>query len=92
MKTLLYEERGVWRLAHCLEDGWVRPSPGSPRPGSGRQRQAPVAQRGRQGAELGVEGDLEAVAPAPRGGGRPGRRQAAAISAGQAPPRPEAAT
>lgn len=92
MKTVFYERTRSPAFRPLPDDGWIRPSPGSPRPGSGRLREAPVAQRGRRGAEFGAEGDRVALAVAPRGGGRPGLSQAAAISAGHAPPRPEAAT
>lgn len=81
------------RLTYRLEDGLIRLSPSSPRPGSSRLREAPVAQRGRRGAgwgaELGAEGSPGARGSEPREvAGLRGRSQAAAISAGPAPPRP----
>lgn len=81
------------RLTYRLEDGLIRLSPSSPRPGSSRLREAPVAQRGRRGAgwgaELGAEGSPGARGSEPREvAGVRGRSQAAAISAGPAPPRP----
>lgn len=81
------------RLTYRLEDGLIRLSAGSPRPGSSRLREAPVAQRGRRGAgwgaELGAEGRPGVRGSEPREvAGVRGRSQEAGISVGPAPPRP----
>lgn len=78
------------RLTYRLEDGLIRLSAGSPRPGSSRLREAPVAQRGRRGAgwgaELGAEGRPGVRGSEPRElAGVRERSQAAGISVGPRP-------